>query len=146
MRKLFLVFLLVLLATHCEARLGDSPTECAARYGQPISHGSGKDKGNETGLDWCAYASDGYEREVHFKNDKSVFEIIWKLERPDRPSARPPLNEKERQLFLDENSFGMAWSKPVQNYKSQIWTRTDKARAMYSDITNEIEFSTFHWQ
>ncbi|MCE0498333.1 MAG: hypothetical protein LV481_10355 [Methylacidiphilales bacterium] len=138
--------LLFLLGTHCLARLGDSPTECAARYGQPISHGSGKDKGNETGLDWYAYASGGYEREVHFNHGRSVFEIIWKIQQPDRPSARPPLSEKVQQLFLDENAIGMTWSKPVPSYKSLIWTRTDKATAMYSNITNEMEFSSFRWQ
>ena len=150
MRLLAAVVLLVLLGTHCKARLGDTPTECGVRYGRPISHGSAKDKGNETGLDWYAYAMDGFEHEIHFFKGRAVLEVIWKLQQPDIPSARPPLSEEEKQRFLDENAGGLSWSIPLiankdyPGYEGWTWNRTDKATAEYSLIDREMHFCTFH--
>jgi hypothetical protein len=89
----------------------------------------------------------GYGRITNFSHGVTVSETIWKIDGFDRPSARPPMSREEQEKFLDENIGGLSWSAPIfvnkdhPGYEASIWTRTDKATAMYSVITNEMEFS-----
>ncbi len=161
MRFLIAGLFVVLGSFHCWASLGESPTQSSARYGKPISHGDETEDGMKTGLVYYEYnvggsGSDhigGYGRIIEFRRGVSVCETIWKIDGFDRPSARPPMNTNEQKQLLDENGEGLNWSSPTAvnkdhpGYGASIWTRTDKATAMYSSITHEMKFSAaFPWR
>jgi len=112
MKSLLLLFLLVPLAS---ARIGESPEECAKRYGlkqdEPVQDGE------------ITYRKAGYVIHIKFHDGKAVaIEFV----KPKNSPGGARVSEKECDALLAASGGKVKWEKkPERSEGSEVWTSED---------------------
>jgi hypothetical protein len=104
------------------ARIGETPDQLVARYGQPLKEEDQKPDGTKIALAKVTFQKGGYQIEVTITGGASQQEVFKKLN-------GQPITVEETRVLLDANSQGLNWSPPVKTSDSIIWTREDNAMA-----------------
>jgi hypothetical protein len=121
---LSVVFVIAITAT-AQARLGETPDELVARYGQPLKEDDQKAEGAKIPLANVSFQKGGYEIDVTITDGVSVQEIFKKIN-------GQPLTVPEAHILLAANSQGREWGPQQKTQDAFIWTRDDNAVAQLS--------------
>jgi hypothetical protein len=131
----YLIPLLALLFTHtAQARLGETPVECVARYGQPVH----KDTANQLLL----FHRAGFAIAASFHEGKCDTIGFTKLERNaiDIPEKITPA---EVETLLNSNGSDQPWTPTKQEGLNLEWHRQDGAViARYNTIDRLFMIAT----
>ncbi len=112
-------------AVGAQARIGETPDQLVARYGQPLNETDQKAEGAKIPLARVSFQKGGYQIDVTITDGLSVQEIFKKLN-------NKPLTIEEARILLSANAQGMNWSAPQKSEEATIWTRDDNAVAQLS--------------
>jgi hypothetical protein len=107
------------------ARIGETPDQLVARYGQPLNEVDQKAEGAKIPLARVTFQKGGFQIDVTINNGLSVQEIFKKLN-------SQPISVDEARILLNANAQGMAWAAPQQKPDSTEWIRDDNAVAQLS--------------
>jgi hypothetical protein len=121
---LTVVFVVSITAT-AQARLGETPDQLVARYGQPLNENDQKADGAKIAAANVSFQKGGFEIDVTITDGVSVQEIFKKL---NGESITVP----EAHILLTANSQGREWGPPQKTSDAEIWTRDDNAVAELS--------------
>ena len=124
MRTAFLSLLFVLAVTAtAQARLGETPDQLVARYGQPLSEADQKAEGIKVALAAVVFQKNGIEIDVTVTDGVSVQELFKKIN-------GQPMTLAEVRTLLNANSQGLEWEAPQQTQDGgKLWKRDDNATA-----------------
>lgn len=112
MKPLLLLFLFIPLAS---ARIGESPEECARRYGPK------QDEPDQDGE--ITYRKAGYVIHIKFHDGKAVAIGFVK---PKNSPGGARVSEKERDALLAASGGKVKWEKkPERSEGSEVWTSGD---------------------
>jgi hypothetical protein len=121
---LTLVFIgTVTISAH--ARIGETPEQLVARYGQPLNEVDQKAEGAKISLARVSFQKGGYEIDVTISGGTSVQEIFKKIN-------NQPITVEEARILLNANAQGLEWSAPQKKTDAFVWTRDDNAVAQLS--------------
>jgi hypothetical protein len=107
-RQLFVILCLVLVIPCCFARLGETVTEIEVRYGKPLKGVKPECPATVAGV----YAKPGFQIVVGFRQGKSYYEKIHKLD-PQNPKALAEISNDEQEILLKANCSGCNWTGQV---------------------------------
>jgi hypothetical protein len=129
MKTLLTLITTALLISAAQARIGETPEECNARYGAG------------------AHAfTDGQAHMVWQKGEViiSAYFIAEKCERIQFEKSRkgPALTEADATLLIEANSSGMKWRECFELIGKE-WERTDKATALF--VGGKLDIKTTAW-
>jgi hypothetical protein len=116
---LTLVFIVGVTAT-AQARLGETPDQLVARYGQPLSEVDQKPENGKVAIANVVFQKGGFEIDVAVNDGFSVQETFKKLN-------GQPLSLGEVQTLLNDNGLGNSWEPPVYIQQGKMWKRDDGA-------------------
>lgn len=118
-----LLTLTALCATPAQARLGESPEQCAARYGEP----------NRTEEDIFIYVKNGFEVGIIYMSDMAQAMFI-------RRQDGEELSDHIIKTLLESNSQGNTWTeKTILESFHTHWVRSDGfAAASYNPIDHML--------
>lgn len=119
---LALLFITGVTAT-AHARLGETPDQLVARYGQPLSEVDQKAENGKVGMANVVFQKGGFEIDVSVNDGVSVQETFKKLN-------GQPLTLGEVRTLLDANGQGMTWEAPELIQQGKMWKRDDGAVAI----------------
>jgi len=123
MRIALLTFCLVVtVAGTAQARLGETPDQLVARYGQPLSEKDQKGEGDKIALADVVFEKGGFQVSVTVVDGLSVAESFKKLN-------GQPITTLEVRTLLTANGQGHEWDAPVESKGGKLWTRDDSATA-----------------
>jgi len=125
MRTAFLSILFVVVVTaNAQARLGETPDQLVARYGQPLSEADQKAEGIKVAQAAVVFQKGGFEIDVTVVDGVSVQEIFKKIN-------NQPLTLGEVRTLLNANAQGLDWEAPVITLGGgKLWKRDDNATAL----------------
>lgn len=112
--------------TTVYARLGETPDQLVARYGQPLNEVDQKAEGAKISLARVTFQKNGFQVDVTITNGLSVQEIFKKLN-------GQPITVEEARILLNANAQGLNWSAPQKTTDAFVWTRDDYAVAQLSN-------------
>jgi len=112
----------VAITASLQARLGETPDQLVARYGQPIKEVDQKAEGAKIPLAQVKFQKGGFEIDVTITDGESVQESFRKIN-------GQPITVPEAQILLGANAQGREWSAPQKTSDALIWTRDDNAVA-----------------
>ncbi|HEX4141894.1 MAG TPA: hypothetical protein VHY09_16215 [Candidatus Methylacidiphilales bacterium] len=107
------------------ARIGETPDQLVARYGQPINEVDQKAEGAKISLARVTFQKGGYQIDVTITGGLSVEEVFKKIN-------GQPVTVEEAQILLNANAQGMEWSAPQKKPDALVWKRDDDAVAQLS--------------
>ena len=110
----------------CRASLGDTLTQCIARYGSPISQGKGDSTNG--GYGWYDFRKGVFEIEESFDQGIVIIEVVWKTD-------RLAMSESEQETVLKANTGTGKWGQPKDGDRVRFWVRNDGAYAGYYPLT-----------
>ncbi len=119
---------LVLIATlpaGAQARVGETPDQLVARYGQPLNEVDQKAEGAKISLARVTFQKGGFQIDVTISGGISVQEIFKKINNQS-------ITVEEGRILLNANAGGLNWSAPQKTLDAVIWTRDDNAVAQLS--------------
>jgi hypothetical protein len=119
---LTLVFIVSVTATPARARLGETPDQLVARYGQALSETDQKAEGDKVAESDVIFQKGGFQIEVTVSNGISVAESFKKIN-------GEPLTIAEVRTLLAANSEGHGWEAPQLVQGEKLWSRDDAATA-----------------
>jgi len=123
MRIALLTFCLVVtVAGTAQARLGETPDQLVARYGQPLSEKDQKGEGDKIALADVVFEKGGFQVSVTVVDGYSVAESFKKIN-------GQPITTLEARTLLAANGEGHEWEAPVDARGGKLWTRDDAATA-----------------
>ncbi len=122
MRAILASVLILGVTTTAQARLGETPDQLVARYGQPLTEKDQKAQGDKISLADVIFQKGGFQVEVTVTDGISVLESFRKLN-------NQPINLAEVGILLTANSQGLNWEAPEKSGNLRIWTRDDGATA-----------------
>jgi hypothetical protein len=123
MRNVLLtVALFATMTAAVHARIGETPDQLVARYGQPLKEEDQKPDGTRIALAKVTFQKGGYQIDVTITNGVSQEEVFKKLN-------GQPITVQEGRVLLGANSQGLDWGPPVKTSDAIIWTREDNAIA-----------------
>ena len=123
MRTAFLSLLFVIAITAtAQARLGETPDQLVARYGQPLSEADQKAEGIKVAQAAVVFQKGGFEIDATLSNGISVAESFKKIN-------GEALTIGEIRTLLSANSQGYEWEAPHVAQGGKDWTRDDNATA-----------------
>jgi hypothetical protein len=126
MRITLLTFVfIVTVSASAQARLGETPDQLVARYGQPLKEDDQKAEGAKISMANVVFQKGGFEIDVTITGGFSVQEIFKKLN-------GSPITVPEARILLAANSQDHEWNAPVKTKESLVWTRDDNAVATLS--------------
>jgi len=122
--RIALLTLVFTVTTACGAfaRIGETPDQLVARYGQPLKETDQKAEGAKISLAQVTFQKGGYQIDVTIVGGLSVQEIFKKLNGQS-------ITTDEAQILLNANAEGMNWSAPMRKPDSIDWRRDDNAFA-----------------
>jgi len=103
-RFLVRVLCLMLFVPCCHARLGETIQQIEARYGKPLKGMATEYPATVAGV----YAKPGFQIVVGFRQNKSYYEKIQKID-PQNPKAFADINAEEQVILLKANCSGCNW-------------------------------------
>ena len=113
---------IVTLTASAQARLGETPDQLVARYGQPLNEADQKADGAKIPLANVTFQKGGYQIDVTITNGVSSQEIFKKLNNES-------MTVSEARILLTANAQGREWG-PQQKAEGEItWLRDDNALA-----------------
>jgi hypothetical protein len=118
---LTLLFIVGVTAT-ARARLGETPDQLIARYGQPLGEKDQKGEGTKIPLADVTFQKGGFEIIVTVTDGISVAEIFHKIN-------GDALTLAEVRTLLAANAQGREWEAPRVVEGEKIWSRDDSATA-----------------
>jgi len=120
--------LVFIFTTTCGAwaRIGETPDQLVARYGQPLNETDQKAEGAKISLARVTFQKGGYQIDVTISGGLSVQEAFKKIN-------NQPITVEEARLLLSANAQGLEWSAPEKKADAMIWTRDDNAVAQLSN-------------
>jgi hypothetical protein len=119
-------------AVAAHARIGETPDQLVARYGQPLNETDQKAEGDKIALAHVSFQKGGFQIEVTISGGLSVEEIFKKLNGQS-------ITVDEAHILLTANAGGQNWSFPDKGKDAITWTRDDHALAkLTSDGTMTI--------
>ncbi len=107
------------------ARIGETPDQLVARYGQPLNETDQKGEGAKIPLAHVTFQKGGFEIDVTISGGLSVQEVFKKIN-------GQPIGVEEARILLNANAQGMVWNAPQQQSGATVWTRDDNATAELS--------------
>jgi hypothetical protein len=123
MRIALLTFgFIVAVTVTAQARLGETPDQLVARYGQPLNEVDQKADGVKIPLAHVTFQRGGFQIDVTITDGLSVQEIFKKLN-------GQPITIAEAQILLNANSQGREWNAPRKAHEALLWARDDNAVA-----------------
>jgi hypothetical protein len=126
MKLALLIFLFIVGVTAtAQARLGETPDQLVARYGQPLSVDDQKAEGEKVALNKAVFQKGGFQIEVTISNGVSSAESFKKLN-------AEPFTLDEIRYLLGANTQGHGWEAPQTIEGEKIWARDDAAAAKLS--------------
>ena len=119
-----ILFCLMVSASQSSAVIGESPVECALRYGEPFKQNG----------DTVWFKKEPYEVMVTFYQEKAEKVAIKKPIPFD--SKGQPFSDKEIQDFLNANSKGAPWKEgpPDEVTKNKNW-KTENGQLLATYVT-----------
>ena len=118
---LTLLFIAGVTAT-AQARLGETPDQLVARYGQPLTEVDQKAEGTKVALANVVFQKGGFEIDVSLSDGLSVQESFKKIN-------GQPMTVAEVKTLLAANSQGYGWEAPDEKPQGRVWKRDDGATA-----------------
>jgi hypothetical protein len=106
-------------ATGADARLGETPEECAARYGEVVGEFAPPVKDSDA--QGVHYRKDGIDVKVEFRRGKA-----WSL-----TFAKVDMTDEQRELILQANSGAATWEGPEKFLGRDFWITADGRRHAY---------------
>jgi hypothetical protein len=123
MRTEFLTLLFIVGVTAtAQARLGETPDQLVARYGQPLTEADQKADGSKVAMANVVFQKGGFEIDVSVNDGLSVQETFKKLN-------GQPLTIAEVRVLLNANGQGFGWEAPAALPQGKVWKRDDGATA-----------------
>jgi hypothetical protein len=123
MRIILLSLALVAITTAgAQARIGETPDQLVARYGQPLNEVDQKAEGAKIALAHVTFEKGGYQIDVTITDGLSVEEKYKKINGQS-------MTVEEARILLNANSGGQNWSEPQKSTDAITWTRDDNATA-----------------
>lgn len=111
--------LLTAWASSADARLGETPEECAARYSEVVGEFTPSVKeGDPQGVH---YRKDGIDVKVEFRRGKA-----WSL-----AFSKADMTDEQRELILQANSGTATWKGPEKFLGRSFWITADGRRHAY---------------
>jgi hypothetical protein len=125
--RIALLTLVFIVTTTCGAfaRVGETPDQLVARYGQPLNETDQKADGAKLSLARVTFQKGGYQIDVTISGGLSVQEVFKKINGQS-------MTVDEARLLLNANGQGMDWSAPQKKTDAIVWTRDDNAVAPLS--------------
>lgn len=122
------ILILLSLATLASARLGETPAECAKRYGDPVKINKAENS--------IAYLKAGFFVFVSFHEGKASQIVIMK----GTPDAPEKMSEAERDSLLKANAGAGEWKKKEQAFEvDPKWSNAvEKRTAQYSSVNKAL--------
>jgi hypothetical protein len=123
MRNALLTLVFIGSATSVAfARIGETPDQLVARYGQPLNEVDQKADGAKLPLAKVTFQKGGFQIDVTIIGGVSVEEKFKKLN-------GKPITLEEARTLLGANAQGEVWNAPVQADGGTTWVRDDNAVA-----------------
>ena len=123
MRNALLTFaIFVTLTAVAQARIGETPDQLVARYGQPLKEEDQKAEGDKIPMAKVTFQKGGFQIDVTITSGLSQQEIFKKIN-------SQPITVDEARTLLDANSQGYNWSAPQKTDDGTVWVRDDNATA-----------------
>lgn len=114
--------LIVSLTATAQARLGETPDQLVARYGQPLSETDQKADGDKVATSEAIFQKGGYQIDVTLVNGVSVAESYKKLN-------GDVMSVGEVRTLLTANAQEHGWEAPRLVQGEKRWSRDDSATA-----------------
>jgi hypothetical protein len=125
------LLILILATIPALARIGETPEQCTARYGKPIS-----DDGSVS-----VYVKAGFIIVAQFHQGKAEMLLVGKQER-DILEKSIPMSAAEIKTVLDANANGSDWEL-VGKVIDQEWATKDKLIvAVYKPMDRQLTIAT----
>ncbi len=122
---LLTLILTVSLAASAPARLGETPDELVARYGQPLNEADQKNEGVKVALANVTFQKGGFQIDVAITDGVSVAETFKKIN-------GDPITVAEARVLLAANAQGREWGPQQPAGGDLVWVRDDAASARLS--------------
>jgi hypothetical protein len=119
---LLTLFFIVSVTATARARLGETPDQLVARYGQPLKETDQKGEGGKIPLAEVVFQKGGFEIDVTLVDGISVAESFKKIN-------GEALTTSEVRTLLAANSQGHEWAAPRVIKDEKCWARDDSATA-----------------
>jgi hypothetical protein len=133
MKKLSLFFLLIAFATTSRARLGETPAQCAQRYGTP---------GAQSTADTLYFNKAGFLIAVHFFQGKADY-LFFVKQKCNALKIPDEISENELELFMQANGSGKKWIKSEALSINSEWHTDDGTLwAYYRQFDHQLMVST----
>ena len=117
--------------TTAHARLGDTPDQLAARYGQPLTEIDEKAEGTQIPVSNYVFQKGGFEIKVTVSNGVSAEESYKKLN-------GDTFTDAEIRTLLGANSQGSEWEAPQPATGGKSWARDDGSTAALNGKTFKV--------
>jgi hypothetical protein len=108
-----------------QARIGETPDQLVARYGQPLKEVDQKPDGAKIALARVTFQKGGYQIDVVITDGLSTQETYKKI-------SGVSMTVDEARILMAANAQGFNWSAPQKTSDAIIWTRDDNAVAELS--------------
>lgn len=123
---------LILAAVSATARIGETPDECRARYGEPVDNKPGSAIYVKNGIIICAEFHAG-------KTDL----ILYVKEKTDILGASEAFSDVEISTLLKSNGGGEKWERQAAETMHPEWaTETGSIRARLDTLKNQLMVAT----
>lgn len=134
MKHIIIIAILILSSIYAEARIGETQSQCDARYGAPK-----KSDGDGTSL----YQKNGFYISIHFHADQADQLTIRKTSQ-NLFGTPEKISDNELQILLSANSDGKKWLQKTDLPFRRIWETSDgHLQACYDDNQCVLLILTF---
>jgi hypothetical protein len=119
---LLTVGFIVTLTSSAHARLGETPDQLVARYGQPLNEADQKADGAKIPLASVTFQKGGYQIDVTITDGVSTQEVFKKINGQS-------MTVSEARVLLAANAQGREWGPQQKGDNEIVWRRDDNALA-----------------
>jgi hypothetical protein len=132
------ILILILSASACLARIGETLEQCSARYGKEIS------RQKEGGKEVIGFLKGELMTGVQMREAKAVTLLFVKHN--ENQAFPPELSAAELKTLLDANSAGSTWVETTKQFDfvNRTWkTQNDERMAIYDTVKRTLIITTF---
>jgi len=130
------LLILIALALPAAARIGETPEECIARYGQPMA---------DMPAGVMAFTKAGFRIALLFHQGRAEGISVSKMETNILKNSLP-MSEAEITAVLDANGAGKKWKESGAGFTGRSWESEDGSRfAGYDKTKNHLNLYTKAW-
>ena len=126
---IFFLFLTIPL----RANLGETVTQCVARYGRPVGF---SEAGDKSPFGTIAFSATGYTLIIFLINTKEVGARVSKVD-------KSAFTDAEMKNIMDADLAGSTWTSTTSDDPTCLkWTRADKATVLYDKVKHILIFTS----